>query len=900
MLTNIKKRSALLLSVAVVCATVALVPQSASAAAWAPNATGVDVPGSTTAYLACPNTSAPAAGFTDTTSTSVDCIKMFGITQGTTATTYSPADSVPRWQMALFLNRMYAPTGLAAGTGTFTAFTDISGLSSEIQTAINGIAASGITIGTASGVYSPDDNVTRAEMAIFLNRMKDLLKDNDADNNGTATALSTIGTAANGGYNYTDIANQSHEALLSIVENYDMGIAEDACTAGTCDSTYRPSDDITRVEMAEMMNRLLNHSNARPAGVSIQSPVTAAAAASMTTQISVRGTDFSVSSNVSVNVMRDIDTVATALDDTAYNPLTGLCVTAIVVGTGTSECTIDAGDAVTNLLGNAAGPAATHAANQTITWVAHTGADGSAYVDGTTVANKEISTLGAAAEYVSATAGTLTTSARALATAYNIGGSSDLVTDTDGEYTPFGESVTLTVTLTGAASATTGTTAVVDGYSVTFAEVRADSLGNRTTSSTPVISSGGVAQYTVAACADPVPATLVPAAANLGSWCSSEVTITMAGTGTGSATGTYQPLGHSGTAVTLAGLTSGGYNTSWSDAVASYITGSDTLAVSSNHAVVSTTGTLVDATATAYDQYGRGMAAQTTTFNVAAANKITATTGANGTAVYSFVACTANGATAVATTKAGSETMSAQGAAVPSATVEGTTIYCATAAADGAVLDHAETREVFDIVTDTSGGTNLGGTYTIAYNGGNSSGNIAFGANVAAMQTGMDATTLAANQVVCVDSAQVGDAGTFKTTCTGAAGTGDLHGFTCDATNLTGTGTHTCTITVTTPGEHAVVVDFIDHDAADNSFIAHVVETGTSGIATAARDNYIKYSYGDASDVYQTNATTPGATLAQFNAALKALATLNCTMTMSIRNGALTTGISAFNIGACA
>jgi hypothetical protein len=339
---------------------------------------------------------------------------MFGITSGTTATTYSPADPVSRWQMALFLSRMYTPTGIAAGTGTFTAFTDIGDLSSEIQTAINAIAASGVTVGTSAGVYSPNDNVTRAEMAIFLNRMTDILTDNDADNNGTPTALG--GTAADGGYNYTDIASQTHEAVLSIIENYDMGIAEDACTAGTCDSTYRPNDDITRLEMAEMMHRLLNHTNARPAGVSIQTPTTAAAGATMVTQISVRNADFTPAANTIVDVMRHTDTVALATDNTAYHALTGLCDAAIVVGTST-ECVIDAGDAVTNLLGNAAGPSATHAASQTIEWTAWTGDAGATYVNDTTVANKEVSTLGAAASVVSASHATLTTSARALATA---------------------------------------------------------------------------------------------------------------------------------------------------------------------------------------------------------------------------------------------------------------------------------------------------------------------------------------------------------------------------------------------------------------------------------------------------------------------------------------------------
>ena len=160
MLTNLRKRTALLLSLAVVCATVALVPQTVSAAAWAPSVTA-DLPGSLTGYRACPNTSAADAGFTDVSDASVNCIKMFGITNGKTATTYDPSASVTREEMALFLSRMYTPTGLAAGTGTFTAFTDITGLAAATQTAINSIAASGITVGTSAGTYSPADNVSR-------------------------------------------------------------------------------------------------------------------------------------------------------------------------------------------------------------------------------------------------------------------------------------------------------------------------------------------------------------------------------------------------------------------------------------------------------------------------------------------------------------------------------------------------------------------------------------------------------------------------------------------------------------------------------------------------------------------------------------------------------------------
>jgi len=881
--------------VAVVCATVALVPQSASAAAWAPLATGLDVPGSTTAYNACPNTSAPAAGFTDTTSTSVDCVKMFGITQGTTATTYSPADPVTRWQMALFLNRMYGPTGLTAGTGTFTAFTDIGGLSSEIQTAINGIAASGVTVGTATGVYSPDQNVTRAEMAIFLMRMADLLKDNDADNNGTQTALSTVGTVANGGYNYTDIANQSHEGLRSIVRSYDMGVAEDACTAGLCDSTYRPGDDITRIEMAEMMHRLLNHTNARPAGVSIQSPTTAAAAATMVTQISVRGADFSVSHNVSVGVMRHIDTVASALDDTAYNPLTGLCIEAIVVGTGSPECSIDAGDAVTLLTGNVAGPSATHAANQTITWTAHTGASGSAYVDGTTVANKEVSTLGAAAEYVSATTATLTTSARAKATAYNLSGE-DNVSDASGEYTPFGESVTLTITLTGAASSTTGTAAVVDGYAVTFAERRVCDTGNVTVTSTPVISSGGTAVYTVAAATDALPA-VVGGAANLGNWCSSEVTITMAGTGTGQTalSGVYQPLGHTA-AVSFAAstLTDGGYNTSWSDAAASWITASDALSVSANNALVSTTGSLMDATATAYDQYGRGFPGKTVKFTVDGADKIIATTGADGTATYTFVACTTNGIDAVATSTTGAD-MATIAATTPSATVEGTTVYCYTAAADGPYGDVTAVQEVQTIAL---AGTGLGGVFTLCYKA-VCDATAAFNGNAAAINADFDGlSTLEAGAAVSAAPTLAANASSWVVTFN--TNWGDAELITCAnvgaALTVTGGAAATCTVTQGAQGAAANTSDFIDHDSGTNLIVAKRVTTGHNGTAASnVATSYIGYTYDGATDVM--GGAAAGLTEAQFEASLTAVANLTTELKGTVRNGALTTGVSVFQIG---
>ena len=889
MLTNLRKRTALLLSLAVLCATVAMVPQTASAAAWAPSATA-DLPGALTGYRACPNTSAADAGFTDVSDASVNCIKMFGITNGKTATTYDPSGSVTREEMALFLSRMYTPAGLAAGTGTFTAFTDITGLAAATQTAINSIAASGITVGTSTGTYSPADNVSREDMAVFLNRMFDLLKDNDTDNNGTATALSTVGTIANGGYNFTDIAGISHEGLRAVVRLYDVGVIAGAGIG----ATYRPADDITRLEMATMMTGVLNHTQARPAGVSIQTPLTGAtgtslnaAAGSMATQISVRNADFTPQSNTVVEVIKHTQsTAAAAVAAPAFHAVLGTCTTANVVASGTTECYIDAGDYVTNALGNKAGPAQTQAAENTLTWYAWTGASGAQYVDGTTVVSTATAALGAAAAaVVPATTATLTTTARALATAYNLGGNNDDdITDTSGEYTPFGESVTLTVTLTGTTAA-----AVVDGYSVRFHESRVDSEGNVAISSTDVISSGGVATYTVAAYADPDPAVTVAGVttANLGDWGSSEVTITMAGTGTGAATGTYQPLGYQAQAVAFAAgtLTDGGYNTSWSDAAAVYTTASDALAISQNTAVVSTAGTMIDATATAYDQYGRGMAGKTVTFAVGGTDKITATTGADGTATYSYVACTTNGKSAVSTNTAAADMATIAATTPGAAGVRGTTVYCVTAATDGAYVDVTGANHL-QTLTWTADPT--AGDYKVTC-GSSSTAVIAAAAADSVIQT-------AARLLTELDGITVADVNVTTLTFTNPMADGDI----CDLTITDTTGgvalvnagsqAVTGSFAQTTPGVVNNSYDIIEHDAAANTIVVERL----IGITTTM----LQYTY-DSTDSFTTAAiANGGATEAEFEAALHAEAeSADEEISGSYRIAATGTGVSTFVVG---
>ena len=151
MISHLKRRFGIFAALAVltsVCAAVSIVtvsPVSAAPATTAITALTID---DVADYSACPaSASIPSAGFTDTTDSAVDCLAYYGITLGTTATTYEPTASVSRWQMALYITRAHAEAGGTLGTGADQGFTDISGKSAEIQTAINQIKQLGVTVG---------------------------------------------------------------------------------------------------------------------------------------------------------------------------------------------------------------------------------------------------------------------------------------------------------------------------------------------------------------------------------------------------------------------------------------------------------------------------------------------------------------------------------------------------------------------------------------------------------------------------------------------------------------------------------------------------------------------------------------------------------------------------------
>jgi len=95
----------------------------------------------------------------------IEAMYEMGLTSGLTPTTYGPDLPVTRAEMAQFLARVMDMYGLPAGTAP--AFTDVAS-SYWAHDAIAMLRSYGITDGCGSNMYCPEVDVTRAEMAKFI------------------------------------------------------------------------------------------------------------------------------------------------------------------------------------------------------------------------------------------------------------------------------------------------------------------------------------------------------------------------------------------------------------------------------------------------------------------------------------------------------------------------------------------------------------------------------------------------------------------------------------------------------------------------------------------------------------------------------------------------------------
>lgn len=206
-------------------------------------------PAKAVATDACPAT-IPSAGFTDLTGYSQDvvdaanCLAFYGITKGTSATTYDPSGMVTRWQMALFLTRQAVDHGVTLPSGASQGFTDLAGLSAEAVTAINQLAQLNITKGTSATTFDPNGHVVRWQMALFITRL-------------VSAAGITLPSGADQGF--TDISGLSAEAQTAANQLKQLGIS-----TGTTATTFDPNGMVTRAQMSLFLTRTLQAGGVKP------------------------------------------------------------------------------------------------------------------------------------------------------------------------------------------------------------------------------------------------------------------------------------------------------------------------------------------------------------------------------------------------------------------------------------------------------------------------------------------------------------------------------------------------------------------------------------------------------------------------------------------------------------
>ena len=313
-------------------------------------------------YSACVGPATVDAGFTDvaagsTHDAAINCIAYYGITRGRTATTFSPGQTISRWQLAVMLQRAAAPAGVELPAAADQGFTDISGLGSSFQAAVNQMAGLGIMTGTAATTFDPDGVVSRSviveALAGFLTNARvgpgGAALSRGVDRSLTVKRNPSDTNAVPIDESFRDLGAVTYSAFQSIRALAEMGVVQ-----GRSDGTFGPAASVTRGQAAAFITRALAHTNARPAGLTMQVQKSAVSSGEdFELSVSMRGSDFAPVESASVDFFTySVKNAATAFKtDGTCNTGTGR-VSAAGGGGGSDACVIEIDDDVTDPAGN--------------------------------------------------------------------------------------------------------------------------------------------------------------------------------------------------------------------------------------------------------------------------------------------------------------------------------------------------------------------------------------------------------------------------------------------------------------------------------------------------------------------------------------------------------------------
>lgn len=175
-----------------------------------------------------PFTDVPASSYADD---SVTCIYNLDVTTGIGGNLYAPDGFVTRAQMATFMARLYEAMTNTVCPLAVVPFTDMPG--NYADDPIRCIFGLDVTTGTSDTTYSPDDIVTREQMAAFLGRL--WLAIHGA--NAPAVAVP-----------FTDMPGNYADVWIKRIFGLEI-------TTGTGPTTYGPDDFVTREQMAAFLAR---------------------------------------------------------------------------------------------------------------------------------------------------------------------------------------------------------------------------------------------------------------------------------------------------------------------------------------------------------------------------------------------------------------------------------------------------------------------------------------------------------------------------------------------------------------------------------------------------------------------------------------------------------------------
>ncbi|KJR40875.1 S-layer homology region domain protein [Candidatus Magnetoovum chiemensis] len=162
-----------------------------------------------------------------------------GITSGYEDGGYHPDDNVTRAQMALFIIRALGLESEMASSCAGTVFTDVntSTAGDYFCRAIEKFSELGITSGYADGSFGYNDNVTRAQMALFI--VKALGLEAEMASSCAGSVFTDVNTSTVGDY------------FCRAIEKF----AELGITSGYEDGSYGYNNLVTRAQMAAFLTK---------------------------------------------------------------------------------------------------------------------------------------------------------------------------------------------------------------------------------------------------------------------------------------------------------------------------------------------------------------------------------------------------------------------------------------------------------------------------------------------------------------------------------------------------------------------------------------------------------------------------------------------------------------------